>query len=193
MSFKHNFLISGFGRSGTKFLATVMNLSPSWVVKHEAIRELDNFDKIQESFQQDFYGDVNSPLRSHFLKIKVAKKGIILRDPKDIFLSVCNRGFKDHEILYEIEDLNFYWNIFHSWLKQDREIYEIRFEKMVTDLSYLQEICKNFGINDIDFKRVNLNKKINPNNPSLIKYESFEDLPTLWKNKWFQYNWIENN
>ena len=127
------------------------------------------------------------------MKIKVAKKGIILRDPKDIFLSVCNRGFKDHEILYEIEDLNFYWNIFHSWLKQDREIYEIRFEKMVTDLSYLQEICKNFGINDIDFKRVNLNKKINPNNPSLIKYESFEDLPTLWKNKWFQYNWIENN
>ncbi len=36
----NTFLITGFGRSGTTFLANVLNKSPSYTVKHEHLSDL---------------------------------------------------------------------------------------------------------------------------------------------------------
>lgn len=194
----NNFLISGFGRSGTKFLSNVMNKSKTWTVKHEprgmlSEKSYKNNKKIPQKvikdFNKNYYGEVNSYLRFYFDELKVKKKGIIIRDPEEIILSVCNRPHNlnnNQKVLNIIDELNYFWHKFKKYTNNDN-IKTIIFHKMTTDKDYLSDILKHFEINDINIDEIDINKKINKNN--VVNYNSWEELPKLYINKYNTLKW----
>jgi len=169
-----NFLITGFGRSGTLFLATVMNYSKKWTVLHEA-GGYDDLKKnpiksIQQRFNKDYYGEVNSYLRHRILQLKVSKKAIILRNPVDIWVSMANRK-KPKLWNGVILDLESSYNEFLQIQKAGIKFF--LFDRMVTDLSYLQGIFNYVGIDDMEVTKEMQAKKININKE--IKYRKLDE------------------
>jgi hypothetical protein len=100
------FMVTAHGRSGTTFLARALNQAPGWTVHHEALRPpagadgaIAHRDLITPKMVRDWfnrqtgnYGMVNGYLRAHGHHAPVDVKGLIMRDPYDVALSVHNRG-----------------------------------------------------------------------------------------------------
>lgn len=176
-----NFIITAMGRSGTKFLAENMNKSKKWTVTHEAGKWHDMkrpVEEIQKRFHEDYYGDVNGYLRFVIDKIECGKKGIILRDPVDIWFSVTS-WCSQERWANRIEKM---WRQgFRGTIKaiphllrlaESGEYYVISFKRMTTELEYLQGVFEYFGIDDVDVNNEMLTTKIN---------ESPKELRTSWK------------
>tara|TARA_B100000287_G_scaffold372418_1_gene371020 strand:+ start:49 stop:666 length:618 start_codon:yes stop_codon:yes gene_type:complete len=172
----NNFLISGYGRSGTKFLSNLMNKSSDWEVLHEPTGYWDYETSlewkatlppdIQSRFQKDNYGEVNSMLCNWFLDVDVKKRGLIFRNPTDIMLSVANRKSPENFIEYSKDILETYER-FETYIKaydllgDEYNIHIINFEKMVSDIKYCQSILEHYGITDINVTGDILEKKVN--------------------------------
>lgn len=180
-----SFLITGFGRSGTKFLSNVMSRDPRWNIWHEPRgREDEEFfnclfvpNQIQKAFKQDFYGEVNSRLRFYVDRIKADQKGIIIRNPQDIFLSTMNRGKNAYKMARDIFLAYQFFNMLDGILFID-------FSKMVFDRDYLTKIIRYFDVQPI------LQDGIEPvNQNKIIHYNSFNDLPSNIKKEYNKYNW----
>lgn len=186
---KNSFLITCHGRSGSKFLATLMNRSRSWTVTHEASVGDATLEKIQNRFDRDLYGDVSGHHRFHFRELRVKKRGIILRNPRDIFLSCYNRGYSYERLMKSMERINWSWLHLNKWLQRDTSIRKIEFTKMTTDLNYVSEVCVFFGVKDIDFTSIDLSHKINTNKKELHRCDSFELLPSDIQERWKSYGW----
>lgn len=178
----NNFLITGYGRSGTKFLSTVLNKSKEWNIQHEPRKKLDEIQFIQNNkkyssyltnyFKKNKYGEVNSYLRYWYKDINLNKKVLLIRNPYNVFLSMANRK--------KIEDINYYLNNLNSAFsdfKKNLDKFDkiIFFEDITTDIKYIKDLCTYLHINDINFDKINLNKKVNQN--KTIKYKSFNELP----------------
>jgi len=88
-----SFILTGCGRSGTKFLAQLLNSSPTWEVLHEVEPPylVVNHCGVQERFQRDNYGEVNSLLREVVCELDVQYKAVLLRHPKTMLLSAYNQ------------------------------------------------------------------------------------------------------
>lgn len=177
------FLISGFGRSGTKFLSTIMNKSKTWTVKHEPrgvkdeqygrLKNKNYLNEIQLNFTPN-YGEVNSYLRYYFKDIVTDNKALLLRNPKKILLSVCNRKPR-HTWPRYLNEIVLWYEAFYDLIEKQNVKYYI-FEKMVSDVKYLQEILKDFNINDYIVTTDDITKKINPN-----KNVRFKNFPLEFK------------
>ncbi len=183
------FYITGFGRSGTKFLSMNMNMSNKYTVKHEP-RDFedvarDNLEKIQKSFdKKDYYGEVNSRLRHYIGKIKVDKVGVILRDPKEIFVSMV---WRTEELKTSFESLKkFNKEIMPSL---DKEVVRINFHRMVKDINYLQEVMKKFGVDDIPTRAL----IFAPINSTYGKDMNFDNLPEEKKDLYNSVDWNDIN
>lgn len=111
----NNFLITGMGRSGTKFLANFLNTGiPDYEVIHEGPNDHIHFEKCEKEpeYFKKFtdivnlrfkyhYGEVNSYLRGIARDIQAVKKLVIIRNPYDIWLSSINRGHEREWGRYE--------------------------------------------------------------------------------------------
>jgi len=155
----NNFLITAMGRSGTKFLATLMNMSRVWTVKHEPNGSADmdiNLKEVQGRFNQDYYGEVNSYLRYKADEIKVEKYGVILRSPIAIWMSIANRHPKE-KWAEDLKDLErsiirlLYYSALNRFLTID-------FKRMTSDIDYLIDLLNYFGVNDISKNDISLEK-----------------------------------
>jgi len=184
------FYITGFGRSGTKFLSMNMNMSNKYTVKHEPRGDRDaardNLEDIQKAFdcEKDCYGEVNSRLRHYIGKIKVGKVGVILRDPKEIFVSMM---WRKEEIKKSFESLKkFNKEIMPSL---DKDVVRINFHKMVKDINYLQEVMKTFGVDDIPTKAL----IFAPINSTYGKDMDFNNLPEEKKDLYNSVDWNDIN
>tara|TARA_R110000824_G_scaffold379800_1_gene571955 strand:+ start:83 stop:649 length:567 start_codon:yes stop_codon:yes gene_type:complete len=186
---KDNFFITCHGRSGSQFLATLMNNSPLWTVTHEASGHDRSIENIQKRFERDWYGDVSGQHRYHFDKLRVKKRGIILREPRDIFLSCCNRGYSYYRLMETIPKIHWSWGILNKRLEMDSSICKILFSKITTDLDYVQDVCLFFGIKDIDFSSIDLSNKINTNRKEHHCYDNFDMLPLDVQKRWTTYDW----
>jgi hypothetical protein len=174
---KNSFAISGMGRSGTLFLATMMNRSESWTVEHEPwplynMHEV--MDQVHARFDRENYGEVNSFLRYILLDLGVNKKGVIRRNPADIFISICN--WEDGFIEELPEKIDF---IKRSFEAVDRAfeadgIYPIAFEKLTTDPDYTNQVIADFGIKDVVLTKEDLAMKIHRADTN--SYQGFKDL-----------------
>jgi len=193
----NNFLISGYGRSGTKFLSSVMNTSKKWTVLHEprgSFEEEEYWSKkplpniVKDAFNRNYYGEVNSRLRFYFNEIDAHKKGIIIREPKDIILSICNRGKSNDDILLAINVLNDHYKKFISWTN-DPNILRIDFTRMTNDVDYLYSILSYFEIDDVTLNDSIIKTKVNANLKKNILYNSFEDIPTKFKDEYYKLKW----
>jgi len=192
---RNNFLVTGFGRSGTEFLSRIMDRSEIWSVPHEPREGFDSEEffkgawipeQILRDFDRDYYGEVNSRLRFYLFRLPVKKAGIIARDPKEIFLSVMNRK-KYHKIYKEmIDSILFSLNIFADYSNKFSPLI-IDFEKMVSDKEYLERTLRWFGIEDVSVSEEDLKKKVNKN--KRIKFDSFDDLPRKIRREFESRNW----
>lgn len=180
-----NFIITGYGRSGTNFLADIMNNSKQWIVNHEPRGNKDEIEKnnknypnevLNHIFSKPYYGEVNSYLRFHFMRIKTDKKGILLRSPKKIFLSVMNRKNYDQHYKQFANDISAWYDIFSTILTTDRQITPIIFEKITTDVNYLEKTLYKFNVKDVTITNNLLDKVVNANKS--IKYPTFNHLPS---------------
>ena len=192
----NNFLITGFGRSGTKFLSKILDCSMTWEVKHEPRGSQDEQayrggesipKKMINAFKNNKnYGEVNSFMRFWIKDIEVAKKGIIIRNPRDITLSIANRKSIDRTLIL-MEELNYFYIFFHKLLNDDKRVLKISFDKMTTDFEYLKSLAKRLGINDINWDLTSLNK-VNQNKEN--KYKRFDELPSKIIDKYASMKWI---
>lgn len=168
-----NFIITGHGRSGTKFLSTVMNLSEKWTVLHEPDpKGLDApIEDVQSRLNQDFYGEVNSYLRSKLFDLRVDKKGVIFRDIFQVWISIAN---KCKEEMWQTKLLELTDTMKTLDRAIGKDIRFIDFEKMVSSRTYLQKTIAWFGITDVDLSE----KDMAPVNSTMIKkYKTMSDFP----------------
>ena len=185
------FFVTGLGRSGTKFLATILNRSRSHRVKHEwhlpvpglqdrwlRIGRLKQF-PIYRFWLARYpfpgvrpgYGEVNSLLRFTLSAQRVGRerlverRGLILRDPRDIVASAMNRGsltLDDFPAVCE-RVLGMHFRL--QALSEHPELgyRTFQFGRMTTDVAYLREIVAWTGIEDVVVTEQDLRVKINVN------------------------------
>lgn len=192
---KNPFLITAMGRSGTKFLATMMNRSSRWTVRHEPKGRGNEQDpagmSLFQTFNTDYYGEVNSMLRWKAAQLQLPKTAVILREPYALATSVYNKTKANKKANHKSKGLQ------DGWLEQSLYALDtligmgypvIWFEKMTTDVDYLNHVIESFGIDDVGFndnpKPVNANPK-----PEVNQWEDVpEDIRRLLEPQflWFK-------
>lgn len=161
---RRNFLVTGFGRSGTAFLSWAANHSPSWTVLHEPGGRDDTYllqrqasglapaapsAEMLERFKQNRYGEVNSFLRWVHFSIPVSRRAIIVRDPKEIALSVGNRRERVAHMVQIVTDLYHYYRELHVLAAALRNLPIISFARMTSEPEYLNAVFVHLGVDDV--------------------------------------------
>lgn len=182
-----NFLISGTGRCGTRFLANLMDRSETWTVKHEpGAAGIENYttagsiDDTLKRFEYQYYGEVNSMLRRIFIHFPVAKRGLLIRNPYDVYLSIANRKQDTQQKFIDEfkESLGLMdYALSNKKFRAGGNFIKIEFEKLITDADYALEILKWFGITDVEIEKEDLMTKVNFTKEENRKYKSIKDLP----------------
>lgn len=138
-----SFIITGLGKSGTTFLAHLLNTSPTWTVSHEpgGIHEAKNVaDRLRPN-----YGEV-----SHFLYRWAADldchKAVILRDPLECVASRLSIGDP-------VDPGYFERRLTKLGELLDAGAQPIRFDKF-SDRNYLELTALRLGITDADFSDI---------------------------------------
>ena len=182
-----NFAISSTGRTGTHFLARQLNRSEKWTVKQEVYREKNNENfrdglyfqqgkpihkETLKAFEQDYYGEVSFQLYGYLPELNVRKKAIIIRNPRDVCLSLANRKCSNKWFT----QTNTVYNYLVDYANKNKEVMVIDFKKMVSDMDYFKKIAFFVGIDDLDFSKINLSKKTNIYKHGYI-YNTWDDLP----------------
>lgn len=184
------FFITGLGRSGTKFLASVLNRSQNYSVVHEWDLPLPGFrDRwLGERGGGRFpihrfwlarhpfpgarrgYGEVNSFLRFTLGRDAgserfVERRAVIVRDPRDIIASIMNRGNRTAEDFEPVceELLKSYARVEALSRHPNLEYERFEFERMTSEVDYLQSIVRWAGIDDVTVTERDLGGKVNVN------------------------------
>ena len=178
------FFITSTGRSGTAFLAKLLNRSRQYHVVHEWHIPRTRF---QDGHLTRFplfrfvlarqplgkwrqgYGEVNSYLRkvanltAEGPERFIERRAVILRDPRDVIASNMNRqGRKkqDFELLCNVT-IHEYSKVIqlleHPTLHYD----SFEFDRMTTDVAYLQSIIDWTGITDVQVTTDDVEHKVN--------------------------------
>jgi len=177
------FLIVGIGRSGTLFLQQIMDKSKCWHVKHETKTDLKHvwippqpsrIQLIQRRFnRQENYGEVNWLLLYHIEHMKLGQRGIIFRDPVEVWISLCNMwgsARRANRLIYHFYP--FYRQLAHLAASGGYRI--ISFKQMTTNVKYMQRLLNDFGINDVKVTPEMMKTKIHAT--TTLRYNSLADL-----------------
>lgn len=148
------FAITGAPRSGTLWLASCLDASPTWTVEHEPEDPLGRFEG------RDRYGQVNSFLLSDWDRLPGGRKsdgpgvrGVIIRRPRDVLTSLYWHHFDvspkvPDDILREIlRSYERWW----GWVEAatgDAD-FILRFDAMVGNEPMVRWIAGEVGIHDI--------------------------------------------
>lgn len=150
-----------------------MNQSKKWMVRHEPGKFGDGPETwhghplvadpkmVAARFcRRKYYGEVNSYLRHVLLELPVGRRGVILRDPRDILVSAIRwtgvQGMSQGRM-----DVIAVGYLALDRALQDTAVVPIRFEKMTTSVGYLQNVLGTFGIEDVRVSKETLVRKIN--------------------------------
>lgn len=90
-----SFAITGFGRSGTMWLARTLDTTSDWTVKHEPSGDVDPqmaHNRFLEKKPECNYGEVNSLLMPSLMMLPVDRRALLIRHPMDILQSCHNCG-----------------------------------------------------------------------------------------------------
>jgi len=185
------FAISAMGRSGTTFLANLMNRSLEFEVHHE-LDDMTSLPSDAAQIQERFaggrnYGEVSSGLRFVLPFLDVNYKGVILRDPVDIFVSFCNRR-NDSEIAADIHKFTEHWESV-DYMASCPAIHVIRFERMVSSVSYTEKLLRSFGIYDVVVTKSDIDTPVN--RYAKIRFRSIYEIPAHFVDDFFKRsNWF---
>lgn len=181
MIYDKNFLITSSGRTGTTWLAHLMNRSAKWTVFHEprGFRD-DSYEKASYIFKNEYYGEVNGALWKDFHKFE-CKKAIIYRPMKEVIVSVANRHPTQIEDRFRRAAI-----MNHSLFAQSGEGIVIDFHGMVSDIDYLIKIFKYFGV--VDFCPIKSDLSRKKNEQKRKQFNVFEDLPKKYQDLFYSLN-----
>lgn len=161
----NRFLITGMGRSGTKFLAHTLNRAPSWQVEHEPKKGFHPMADALERFSREFpenYGESNSFLRFQALSLERAlpdlSLAVVIRNPIEVFSSMAARGKPN--ILHLVDALQ----AIDAMVQAGVPV--LSFSRMTTDPIYLSRfVSVHFGLaihpSEISLDPVNATPKKN--------------------------------
>ena len=167
---KRSFLLTGTGRSGTKFLSETLDRSQAWEINHESpndhryleVPDDRSADELKDRFREVYYGEVNSQLRR--IAPALSRRGVrvyfTVRHPRDIIKSVHTaRGRSRGQFIDTvIEVLPSLTDIFLLRLLGFKSF---TFEKFTTDKEYLLSIMNELGVDDVDASSIDLSQKVN--------------------------------
>jgi len=184
---RNNFLIVSTGRTATKWLANIMNRGDITVLHEPRGWTDDTFDKAKYAFyQHQSYGEVNGALRYSLLDFDEIKKGIIVREPKSLVVSFSNRR-STKDLIKKIIDINTDYEIFDKYFSMGIPVFH--YERMVSDIDYLQNLLNTYGVN-YTCTNDDLQTKINTNKQ--VRYKHFDELPEACKIVFNAMNWNFN-
>lgn len=186
-----SFLITGMGRSGTKFLATMLNRSPSWTVEHETQadrgrwRHTPRYDRAAhlaatmhywQRHGHASYGQVNSSVRFLLPDHPADVKAVIIRHPRDIVLSTVNRDPGRWLNRRGANVLTCHVNdaliAIDRYVKQGH--YAFWFERFTREPAHVESIARLMGIDDLPAADVDVDMKVNARP---VHFETWADLP----------------
>lgn len=157
------FLITSFGRTGTAWLAWVMNHSKQWDVRHESLCGSGNVGVVAPSYIMHL---------EHYRGLT----GIVLRNPIHAVISNFNYA-ATHDISEEENTATILkmWPLYHKLMAEalDRKAILLHYPRF-NSVDYVQSVCQAFGINDITVEQWHLAKSVNAH-PS--RYATADDLP----------------
>lgn len=180
-----SFLITGLFRSGTKFLAENMNRSAVWTVRHEGVRKgmapQKYAEKIQRVFDRNNYGEVSYYLQFVIPKLRLWRRGIVLRRPSDVWLSITTYraatfGAERAVATLDADLRKMKRGVPHLLaLAKSPKYAVIDFERMTTDAAYLGRIFRHFGVADVAVTEEMVRSKINasPESPQRKTWADF--------------------
>jgi len=187
-----SFLITGLGRSGSKFLANVMSKSRQWNISHEPPSSSDDmyYGVLQRRLSRHKYGEISTYARLCVNKVNCARIGVLLRDPRDCLLSAANRGHPPTR-----EYLDFISRGLHELnTSLEKGAVQIRFSEMTTSYQYLGDVLKMFGITDVDSRCIDITVRVNELDAgnsakfgvatvdrSILPFKTYDDLPADYK------------
>lgn len=163
------FLITGFGRSGTMFLACALNQSPTWEVAHEPAGDQDSRDAVCARFaRRTRYGEVNSRVRNWVQSVPAERKAIILRNPREIAVSVYNRC--QEETAARLEGV---WRLLDSHIRAGLPVF--RLEEFTQHEAALRRIAMWAGIDDAPLEAGDVKHKRNSSTDKII--DQYAEIP----------------
>ncbi len=214
----NNFAVAGPYRAGTLFLANTLNSSPDWTVGHENNWVADahrhskeRFEHIQGRLNHDHYGEVNSGLSWVFDRLNVAKKGVILKDPRKCFISYINLrvmakkvmaayeyaemyrmfGIKQYHLLdFEAARLGKALRVLDKCVEDGAR--PIRFDKMISDPDYLSAVCDYLGVGGVDCGAVVNGGARHKQSFAVKVFKTVEDLPRPLQEAMAGMEWFVN-
>lgn len=191
-----SFLITGLGRSGTKFLAGVMNRSRVWTVAHEPNDQeplLLTHVRDPLRFQTPFYGEVNSRMRWVANELGAGQLGVIIRNPYEHCVSSYNKNRRLVEIEHPNANKSLRPGHYEDGLRKLHQYIQagattIRFERMTSSPEYLESVLRAFGVTDVPVaadmpsqkKNVNPHRSINTFSQMPRKHQKFFKDQFLW-------------
>lgn len=145
-----------------------MNRSKQWTVRHEPLTHPAgprswrhvlpvDAERLNSRFQQDYYGEVNSYLRHALYRLDVGRRGVIIRSPRDIWISAINHRVETTRAAVDVISLGLL--ALHEAIRAGAFI--IIFEEMTTDATYLRGVLRIFGIEDVEPTSQLMQKKVN--------------------------------
>jgi hypothetical protein len=154
------FAITGIGRSGTTFLASVLDQSPTWTVRHEAPGIHDTPQETVQTALSRFraggerYGEVNPGLRWVVPFLPVAYSAVILRSAREIYFSILNRKPVPEGVPIVVHQARWLGRLEEElrrirWLAECPVVDTIDFARMTSDAAYRADIARRCGIDDL--------------------------------------------
>ena len=200
----NNFIVTGLPRSGTKFLAEVIQKSTelkafhdrsAWMFyqrKKSGASEGNKYIRlINKRLQKSNYGEICGGFRLHLEMYAVRHKFLIIRDPHQVWLSHANmngpESLQHSDLsanLARIEKLRY---------QCDRTI---AFSKMTSSHRYLQQVLIDLGAEHVNIPQKLIEKKVNSRK---IKYETINELPSWLRAKiieesnYFREQWMSED
>jgi len=164
-----NSVVTGFGRSGTKFLSTMINKCTDTQSFHE--RTANALQKQYSEIDECDFVEVNSYYRYCF-KQPSANFFLLLRKPSEICFSISKRYVDERRKVLAFEDLIRWYDFLLKNIDSETKIYF--FERFTKEKFYLFSLMKDLGCLNIDVSKIkdNIDIKINK---SKTKAKSLED------------------
>jgi hypothetical protein len=190
---RKHYLFTGFGSSGSKFLAHLFNKSEHVVSYHEHCQSWQDVNVCNEFYTHHAftsllanktYIDVNTHMREIAANVRLLElkntemvKILILRDWREILMS-----------WFAAQRLNGrWWEAVEAAIPAMTDLIEnskcqiVYFKKFTTDLQYLQNLCYQVGAYDVVVTKDMISKKVNEHNRGrILKYN---DIPIDVRNR----------
>lgn len=173
------FLITSTCRTGTKWLAWLMNYSSQWEVVHELPYE-----------ERDHFGIIDCNQAIKYQQHRWSKIGVIFRDMREQIVSHFNHHVDTGKHPWGYIDFlrEKYGAYVHGLDRLLEEGAQFIHYNRFNDLHYVNQIMRDFGIHDFQAEQKHLDTKVNQ---AKMIAKSYDELPRVVRQVAEQHFWYQ--